>query len=382
MACMGWPAGVIQRVEAVALPATLPKAPHWLFDDPMATPLAGSPMLRDRRQMGFEHVGSIVVTIEAGASNKTGFALGLGGVSSALIVNLLGQGLIGANLAEGASLIDRIERLAWFHFGDGGASALAVAALDLALWDVAGKIAELPCAQLAGGPTWDEAKGLDVYATSPDARLAKEQGFRLVKVTLPGGHDLQALERSATFLHEQRAHADAGLGLALDCWGGVEPSLVDAFAALIKPLDLQWVEEPFYRDEPAAIARLAALLPDLTIASGEHLTHPDQFAVLPGDVRLWQPDLRWCGFTGGLRIVETARAIGRRVIPHTSGVYAAHLAGAAGLPMIEYSARAPDGASLDPYHGPHVSGEPPITCGITHWSAQPGFGLTANSPLT
>ena len=72
------------------------------------------------------------------------------------------------------------------RFGSGGLATLAQSAIDIALWDLKGKLMEQPVYSLIGGPCRDKAL---CYATSDDLDWSKELGFKHFKVSNPAHYD-------------------------------------------------------------------------------------------------------------------------------------------------------------------------------------------------
>ncbi len=103
--------------------------------------------------------------------------------------------------------MDRIEDL-WqsthtrSYWRNGNITNLAQAALDMALWDIKGKRANMPVYQLLGGkvrdavPLYAHAQGPTRDACVENAQMWMEKGFRHVRVQM-GGYRLTTSERSA-----------------------------------------------------------------------------------------------------------------------------------------------------------------------------------------
>ncbi|GAA0906136.1 hypothetical protein GCM10009558_095220 [Virgisporangium aurantiacum] len=125
-------------------------AGHWI-DDHIATPMARYPQYRGSRQaFGINVLGTLVVQVEAD-DGTVGFGVTTGGEPSAWIVE---RHL--ARFVEGQPVTD-IERmwdqmfLASVHYGRKGLVLNAISGVDLALWDLLGRVREEPVYQLLGG---------------------------------------------------------------------------------------------------------------------------------------------------------------------------------------------------------------------------------------
>jgi L-alanine-DL-glutamate epimerase-like enolase superfamily enzyme len=228
--------------------------------------------------------------------------------------------------------------------------------LDLALWDLAGKILQAPCWRLLGGL----ASRVRAYASSgtlrdPQAQAdAAErylaQGFTAVKLRFHRGDwrdDVRALEAV-------RARVGSQLDLLVDCNQGwrlpwdtqAAWSLKDALAVAreLERLGVYWMEEPLHRADHAGMRGLRAAT-DVRVAGGEmtRQVHELRDLVTGGCVDVLQPDAALVGgITGLRRIAILAQEHHVVFTPHTwtngMGVTAnAHLvAGLTDAPFLEY----------------------------------------------
>ncbi len=228
--------------------------------------------------------------------------------------------------------------------------------LDLALWDLAGKILGQPCWKLLGGLT-DRVRA---YASSgtlraPDqlaeaAERYRAQGFAALKIRFHRGDwrtDVKALEAV-------RARLGDRIELMVDCnqgwrmpWDTATPwSLKDALtvARELEKLGVYWMEEPLSRADRDGMRALRDAT-DVRIAGGEMTRELHEFRELitGGCLDVVQPDAALVGgITGLRRVAYMAHEHGLVFTPHTwtngMGVTAnAHLAaGTVGAPFIEY----------------------------------------------
>jgi L-alanine-DL-glutamate epimerase-like enolase superfamily enzyme len=228
--------------------------------------------------------------------------------------------------------------------------------LDLALWDLAGKILGAPCWKLLGGL----ANRVRAYASSgtlrepaaqadaAEAYLA--QGFPALKLRFHRG-DWRADLRS---LEAVRARVGGRLELLVDCNQGWRlPSdtqapwtFKDALAVAreLERLDVYWMEEPLHRADRAGMRALREATA-VRIAGGEmtRQLHELRELIDGGCVDVLQPDAALVGgITGLKRIAVIAQEHHVVFTPHTwtngMGVTAnAHLvAGLADAPFLEY----------------------------------------------
>jgi L-alanine-DL-glutamate epimerase-like enolase superfamily enzyme len=228
--------------------------------------------------------------------------------------------------------------------------------LDLALWDLAGKITGQPCWKLLGGLS----NRVRAYASSGTLRAPEQmadaaerfmgRGFAAMKVRFHRGdwrEDVAALE-------SVRTRVGSGLELMVDCnqgwrqpWDTEAPwSLKDAaeVARALEPLGVYWMEEPLHRADREGMKALRQMTP-IRIAGGEMNRELSEFRDLIEErcLDVLQPDVALTGgITGLRRVVVMAQEAGLVFTPHTwtngIGVIAnAHLAaGLAGSPFLEF----------------------------------------------
>ena len=234
--------------------------------------------------------------------------------------------------------------------------------LDLALWDLAGKITGQPCWRLLGGLS----SRVRAYASSgtlrdPAALAAQAeryvaQGFRALKIRFQRGdwrQDIRALEAV-------RARVGERLELMVDCnqgwrmpWDTQAPwSLKDALAVAreLERVGVFWMEEPLHRADHAGMRALREAT-EVRIAAGEmtRQLHELRDLISTGSVDVLQPDAALVGgITGLRRIAAMAHEHQLVFTPHTwtngMGLAAnAHLVAAlADAPFLEYAYDPPE----------------------------------------
>jgi L-alanine-DL-glutamate epimerase-like enolase superfamily enzyme len=238
--------------------------------------------------------------------------------------------------------------------------------LDLALWDLAGKIAGQPVWRLLGGlcdrvATYASAGARREPAEAADlAEHVLERGFRAMKVRFwrADWHaDLAAVEAI-------RARVGDRLILMVDCNQGwrmpqdttAPCTLKEALsvARALEGLDVYWMEEPLHRGDHEGLAALRRTS-TIRIAGGEgdRERHELRDLIDRGCLDVVQPDAAWSGGISGVRRVAVMAAEhGIAFSPHTWGTGVgllanAHLAtGLGGCPYLEF-----------PYDPPTWTGE-------------------------
>ncbi|WP_245424091.1 mandelate racemase/muconate lactonizing enzyme family protein [Methylovirgula sp. 4M-Z18] len=228
--------------------------------------------------------------------------------------------------------------------------------LDIALWDLAGKITGQPCWKLLGGLSGT----VQAYASSGTLRQPEQladaaerylaEGFPALKIRFHRGdwrHDIKALETVRHRVgHKLELMVDCNQGWRMS-WDAYSPwSLKDAVkvARELERLGVYWMEEPLHRGDRAGMRKLREMV-DIRIAGGEMTRELYEFRdlITEGCLDVLQPDAALVGGVTGLRKVGyMAQEHNLVFTPHTwtngIGVVAnAHLtAGIADAPWLEF----------------------------------------------
>ena len=224
-----------------------------------------------------------------------------------------------------------------FWHGNDIVRGTAVSGIDIALWDILGKVHGVPCHKLWGGPVRDHVrlyghlgggKMEDFYEADEPQRFGElaagmvEQGFTAFKsMAVPPTGPLEGL---APIRHAERCVAamrDAvgdDIDIMVDCHARPSPRMGHLFAEALEQFGLYWFEEPCWperMDDIAAIQR-AVRTP---IATGERLVGVQAFNDLltKGACSVIQPDITHCGgLTEVRRIAALAEAHRVALAPH------------------------------------------------------------------
>ena len=221
--------------------------------------------------------------------------------------------LIGEDAGDRTRLWSKLARnpaLQWV--GRAGITQLALAAVDVALWDLGAKAAGLPLWAFLGGATSPkiEAYNTDIgWLSIPKPalvdgarRAVEEDGFGFIKIKV--GHDAIGVDLDR--LEAVRAAVGPDVKIAIDGNGKWDLPTCLRFAAAARPLDLVWFEEPMWYDDVTGHRRLAesGLIP---VALGEQLYSLDAFKefIAAGAIHYVQPDVTRLG--GITEYIEVAR---------------------------------------------------------------------------
>jgi L-rhamnonate dehydratase len=260
----------------------------------------------------------------------------------------------------------------------GGLASYAISAVDLALWDLKGKLLQRPVYELIGGPARDR---IECYSTGNDTDWHMELGFKATKVACPYGpaDGLRALEMNEDFIADRRRLVGDGTDLMVDCWMAFDIDFAVRFAERMRPYKLRWIEDCLMPDDLDGQAELRRRLPADTLATGEHWYTLGPFAQAAArhSADILQPDIGWAaGLTGCLKIAHIAEGAGLSVIPHAgmNTPYGQHFGMAvSNCPTGEYFLGSAPGVPLQEVR--LTPGMQTPRDGFVTPSSEPGFGL-------
>jgi L-rhamnonate dehydratase len=359
-------------------------AGHWI-DDHIATPMSVYPEYRQSRQsFGLNVLGTLVVEIEAD-DGTVGFAVTTAGELGAFIVEKhLARFVEGARVTDIEKIWDQMYRSTLFY-GRKGVVLNAISAVDLALYDLLGKIRQEPVYALLGGPVRDE---LTMYATGARPDVAKKLGFIGGKMPLHHGpaEGEEGLRKNLEMIRDMREKVGDDFWLMLDCWMSLDLEYATRLAHGAAEYNLKWIEEALPPDDYWGYAKLKKQVPpQMLVTTGEHEATRWGFKLLldMDCADILQPDVGWCGgITELLKISAMADANGALVIPHGSSVYSYHFViTRTNSPFAEFLMMHPTAEEVVPMFSPMLLGEPVPVNGKLKVPDTPGFGVELNPEL-
>lgn len=359
---------------------------HWI-DDHIATPMSRYPEYRQSRQsFGINVLGTLIVEIEA-EDGTIGFAVTTGGEPACFIVEKhLARFLEGRSPTEYEKIWDQMY-FSTQYYGRKGLVVNAISGVDLALWDLLGKLRDEPVYQMLGGAVRDE---LQFYATGARPDLAKDMGFIGGKMPLHHGpaEGVEGLKKNIAELAEMRSRVGPDFWLMWDCWMALDVDYATRLAHAAHEHGLKWIEEAISPDDYWGYAELKRNVPKgMLVTTGEHEATRWGFRMLldMDCCDIIQPDVGWCGgVTELLKISALADARGKLVVPHGSSVYSYHFVVTRhNSPFAEYLMMAPEADHVQPMFHPQLIGEPIPENGRMRTSQldAPGFGVELNRDL-
>lgn len=268
-------------------------------------------------------------------------------------------------------------------YGRKGLPLAVISVIDLAVWDLLGKIRNEPVYKMIGGATRDR---LDFYCTGPAPAAAKEMGFIGAKVPLPysPGEGTEGMRKNVEFLRQHRESVGPDFPLRVDCWMSLNVQYTIELVEKCKDIGIDWWEECLSPDDFDGQALLKRAHPTVKFTTGEHeYTRWGFRKLIEGrNVDIIQPDIMWLGgLSELLKVTAAASAYDVPVVCHASGPYSYHFTVAhTNSPFQEYLANSPDGKSVLPVFGNLFTNEPIPTKGYLDVSIldKPGFGLDLN----
>ncbi|MFF5989010.1 L-talarate/galactarate dehydratase [Prauserella flavalba] len=300
---------------------------------PLHTPISDAKVLTGR-QKPMTEVALLFAEIGT-ESGHEGFGFGYskraGGPGQYAHAREIAPELIG----EDPSDIDRLwTKLVWAgaSVGRSGLSTQAIAAIDVALWDLKAKRAGLPLAKLIGAHRdsvrcYNTSGGflhIPIEEVLDNTTASRERGIGGVKLKV-GHPDWRVdLER----VTKVREHLGDDVPLMVDANQQWDRPAAQRMCRRLEPLDLVWIEEPLDAYDHEGHAALARAF-DTSIATGEMLTSVAEHAELirAGGADIIQPDApRIGGITQFLKLAALAEHHRLQLAPHYAMEIHLHLA--------------------------------------------------------
>jgi L-alanine-DL-glutamate epimerase-like enolase superfamily enzyme len=299
-----------------------------------------------RKWMG--PVGDVVVEVHTDAGiTGVGHGNWATGAIETIVDETLSKLVVGEDPQEREKLWDIMYR-ATIPFGRKGAAIEAISAVDLALWDIAGKEADKPVYELLGGPKTDEipcyASNLhpvDLDTLAEEAVDYVEQGFDAMKLRFKHGDEAgrKGMKENEEIVKTVRDAVGHDIKIAGDAYMGWSVNYAKKMLDRLEKYDMEWVEEPVIPDDIDGYAEVREST-SIPISGGEHeFTRWGHEELLErGAVDILQPDVHRCGgLTELLKIDALASTHDVPVVPHSGTNPHLHfIAASTNAPMAEY----------------------------------------------
>ncbi len=263
----------------------------------------------------------------------------------AVILNDIAPRLLGRDPRDIESLWHDLF-LAVQYRGWAGAEIRAISAVDVALWDLMGRAANLPVYRLLGGKCWDNVR---VYNTCYDdtfdflkqpvdlARDLYASGIRALKIwpfdeiaRRNHGQSISAseLEEGLTPVREMREALQEKMEIAVEFHGLWNLPCAIKIARALEPYKVMWLEELLPQDNLAAYQTLAQRVSSPLCISERLMTRWGFREILEnGAAGVIMPDVAWCGgLSEARKIANWAETYYLPIAPHNCGGPVTHFA--------------------------------------------------------
>src|ERR1700730_4891724 len=310
-----------------------------------------------------------------------------GGLASlGIVAHNLAPALIGKDPLDHAVLLDTLLHT-FVKLGPEGALTGALAALDIAVWDLKGKLFNQPIYKLLGG-AWRTSvpfyasiggngeRSVDEVLRVVEARLKDKPAA--VKIRFDNDRTKLDLDIPGDIAKAPavRELVAARFPLAFDANNGYSVGGAIRVGRALEELGYWWFEEPVQHYYVTAMGEVARRL-DITVSAGEQTYTLSGLAdLIAAGVRMVQPDIvKMGGITGLTRCIALATAHGVELVAHQTQPTIGHMAS---LHLAASKAHATKPCELnDPSPRMHaVFEDPPRPVeGLFHLPLEPGLGL-------
>jgi L-rhamnonate dehydratase len=328
-----------------------------------------------------QEVRAIYVEIQAGGVSGMFGPIELS--QAFTIAHTLRPYLLGRDALATELLHDQMLRLD--RHGRSGLFAMAISAVDCALWDLKGKAWNQPVYRLLGGPTRTNVPAyasmlgfsIEPEAAVEVARDYQAQGFGAQKwfFRYGPGDGAEGLERNMALAAALRDALGPHYPLMFDAFMGWDQGYATAMVRGLAPLHPTWMEEPVPPERVGVLRQIRQAAP-VPLATGEHVYTRWQFKELLAAeaVDVIQADPDWTGGISELvKICTLGSAYDVPVIAHGHSLLPAlHVAAAQSpqtVPMVEYLVRYQEAKQF--FHAPIYR---PVN-GVVELPELPGLGM-------
>jgi len=272
----------------------------------------------------------VVVEIDAGGKRGTGWTY-----ENAAAADLIGEEL--APIVRGANALDT--RAIWTRLtgavrntGRSGLASYAIAAVDIALWDLRARLFDVALCDLIGlvreeVPIYGSGGFTSYDVPTLQAQLAAwaGAGIRAVKMKVGRDHAADPMRVAAA-----RDAIGRECGLFVDGNGGYDVAAAISIAQQFAESGVTWFEQPVDHNDLAGTRRVREHAPPgMEISSGEYITDTSRAAAVAGAVDVLQADASRCGgYTGFLAVDGYCDVVRKPLSSHCGPMLHLHVAAA------------------------------------------------------
>ncbi len=245
-----------------------------------------------------------------------GFGHRIYAATKSVIDDILTPLCIGRDAADITSLVDSLQRSV-SGSGRNGPAMYALSAIDIALWDIAGKAAGLPLYRLLGG---SPRKELPAYASLLRYGDAKEIAMYTERAMKRGYKHLKLHEVTEAPVKVARKVAGPDIPIMIDCNCPWTVDQAIHMAEVLAPYNPKWLEEPVWPPEDHRGLAKVQDVGGIATAAGENAMLHDFLSMFENDAITYaQPSVAKVGGVTMMRKVMTlAETFGVNVVPHSA----------------------------------------------------------------
>jgi D-galactarolactone cycloisomerase len=361
----------ISKLQVYILRAPDTGRPHWVSH--FIVPKANEILVRLQTDEGVEGIGI--------ATSYTPIEAAIHAFRSGI-----GELIVGADPLAPEQIYQKLFALTWQRLAhEKGWSREAIvrisSAVDIACWDIMGKVAGLPLYRLFGGyrsevPAYVTCAyyrdGKDLVELRDEMQMLKAQGHTGFKAKAGGVPLAEDMERLAVVREVIGDEAD----LMVDVNRGWDLATAIEGARLLEPLRPRWLEEPVRWADDRRELKLLAQRTNIPLSAGEsELTSYGCRALLEEQaIAILQFDCTMMGgFTEGRKLAALCELNNVQVAPHHDCFIHAHIVAASPAGCIVESFTDPE---RDPLQAELFEDPPRIANGVLTLKQAPGLGLT------
>ena len=279
--------------------------------------------------------------------------------------------------------------------GGGPILNAAISGVDIALWDILGKLLDAPVYRLLGGAARERIR-LYIHGSGKEGvQRAKAQGFKAIKTgpyvteEINGRTTIKRpwnIKRAVKIIEDMRVEAGDNFDILIDAHGLLTPTMSLQFAKAIEPYNIMFLEEPIQIEGNDALQWLGQKT-TVPLATGERHTTKWMFEDIIARhlVSYVQPDVIQCGgITEIKKIAAMAETQFIDVAPHCPGslstglgLASLHVDASTSNCVIQESRPQPSGRRLELFNGRLID----IKDGYAALPSWPGIGLKLNEKV-
>lgn len=253
-----------------------------------------------------------------------GFALGSLRSTEMIVKEIISPLLIGADPTNIEGLWEKMYKHS-FRVGRRGIVLAAMSAIDIALWDILGKKAQLPVYKLLGGVSDSinayasagyYVEGKTLHDLAEEMAAYREQGFKAAKMKVGG----ESFETDVERVKTARAALGSKVKLAIDANNAYDYNYALKFAKAVEPYDIFFFEEPLSSDDLHNSMKLSR---DIHIPVAGYETEYTRYGlrdfIINDAIDIVQTDVIWSGgISEARKIGILSSTFGKECIPHFS----------------------------------------------------------------